>query len=424
MTKLQGAYVGFLSEPHEYQIVQQKFKMDGYNNLNIIPLGHKKVLLQSVVRGEVEELVTSVRWWSTWFDRFEEWSPEAVSNQRYAWLRCFRVPLHAWGEALFKTIGFKFGTFVQVDSSTKNLIRGDLARIKITTENMQMIDSSLAITVMGKKFVIRILEEVGEGMEGLMGRRCVGECLRWRDKPSCRGSNDGGSEMAVVEGSFDGGSDEGWSEVGRNLSGAECQGVGKEHVGCRRMDPVQDREKTEIDPNLLGNISNFNSNKVNQGGVDRLGLHEKVRNDGDNTLKVQGKWDIVPVNPCTSRDYGDEARGLVGSRGEVERENCLAVRREEGVNCNNGPLSFKPMDNILINGVPFSLGPDAQLGGGPLDPIEIQTNVLLSKEVGTTVAVEEDTSNTSDRWRKSKANKKQPIYHQYGSKFLNFQNYI
>jgi RNA recognition motif-containing protein len=51
MTKLQGAYVGFLSEPHEYQIVQQKFKMDGYNNLNIIPLGHKKVLLQSVVRG-------------------------------------------------------------------------------------------------------------------------------------------------------------------------------------------------------------------------------------------------------------------------------------------------------------------------------------------------------------------------------------
>jgi hypothetical protein len=324
---------------------------------------------------------------------------------------------------LFKTIGFKFGTFVEVDSSTKNLIRGDLARIKITTENMQMIDSSLAITVMGKKFVTRILEEVGEGMEGLMGRRCVGECLRWRDEPSCRGSNDGGSEMAVVEGSFDGGSDEGWSEVGRNLSGAECQGVGKEHVGCRRMDPVQDREKTEIDPNLLGNISNFNSNKVNQGGVDRLGLHEKVRNDGDNTLKVQGKWDIVPVNPCTSRDYGDEARGLVGSGGEMDGERNLEVRRMDGVRCNNGLKLTRPMDSVLKEGDPFPLGLGIQLGD-PLDSIETQSVAMLSKEVGTTLVMDGDTSSTTERWRKNKTNKKQPMYHQHGSKFLNFQNYI
>jgi hypothetical protein len=95
VTKLKGSVVGFLSEHRDPHVIQQNFIMDGYPNLKITPLGHLKVLLSSPVMGEVQEVVGSVGWWCTWFERFEEWSPELVSNQRVSWLSSYGVPLHA-----------------------------------------------------------------------------------------------------------------------------------------------------------------------------------------------------------------------------------------------------------------------------------------------------------------------------------------
>jgi hypothetical protein len=77
LAKLIGAFVGFLSEPKERHVIQQIFFMDGYHNIKVPPLGHLIVLLSSAVVGEVQQLVG---WWRTWFDRFEEWSPNLVSN--------------------------------------------------------------------------------------------------------------------------------------------------------------------------------------------------------------------------------------------------------------------------------------------------------------------------------------------------------
>jgi hypothetical protein len=118
LAKLNGAFVGFLSEPKDHLVIQRNFILDGYNNIKITPVGYLKVLISSSVVGEVKEVVGSVGWWCTWFEKFEEWSPNWVSNQRMTWLHCYGVPLHAWGNAIFRTIGFKFGTFVQTDSPT------------------------------------------------------------------------------------------------------------------------------------------------------------------------------------------------------------------------------------------------------------------------------------------------------------------
>jgi hypothetical protein len=81
--------------------------MGGYPKIRIIPLGHLQVLISSDVVGEVQEVVGSVGWWCNWFDRFEAWSPDLVTNQRAVWLSCFGVPLHAWGDAIFKTISLE-----------------------------------------------------------------------------------------------------------------------------------------------------------------------------------------------------------------------------------------------------------------------------------------------------------------------------
>ncbi|GAU44430.1 hypothetical protein TSUD_100770 [Trifolium subterraneum] len=60
--------------------------------------------------------------------------------KRTTWLNSFGVPLHAWGDALFRSLGFKFRTFIEVDLSTKKMLRGDMARIKIVTHNSNLIE--------------------------------------------------------------------------------------------------------------------------------------------------------------------------------------------------------------------------------------------------------------------------------------------
>jgi hypothetical protein len=95
LARLKGSYVGYLSECREHALIQRTFIMDGYHNLKITPLGHLKVLISSTMEGEVKEVVGTVGWWCTWFEKFEEWSPAWVSNHRSVWLSCYGVPLHA-----------------------------------------------------------------------------------------------------------------------------------------------------------------------------------------------------------------------------------------------------------------------------------------------------------------------------------------
>jgi hypothetical protein len=136
--------------------------MDGYHHIKITPLGFLKVLVSSKVEGEVKEVVGAVGWWSTLFERFEEWSPSWASNQRVTWLHCFGVPLHTWGTAIFRSIGYKFGKFIDTDRDTKNMLRGDVAKIQIVTESLKLIDSSFSVVVLGKNLLSVLLRMWGE----------------------------------------------------------------------------------------------------------------------------------------------------------------------------------------------------------------------------------------------------------------------
>jgi hypothetical protein len=267
VAKLSGAFVGFLNEDRDHQAIQQNFILDGYSNVRITPLGHLKVLISSSVAEEVRELVGTVGWWCTWFNRFEEWSPELVSNQRVSWLSCFGVPLHAWGEALFRTLGFKFGTFIKVDDSTKELLRGDVARIKVATTLPMKIDSSVTVSVLGKKFLIKVMEEVGKVEEDRVC--CCVRGLPEQENHSQVGGGDGGSVAAVVEGFSEEGSESDWS-----VGSQEVQVLGKQEGRQRRVRRSMIRvgkgiEVSGKNPNLLGNVLGDGMAKVNQSFVDK-----------------------------------------------------------------------------------------------------------------------------------------------------------
>ncbi|MCH93579.1 DUF4283 domain protein, partial [Trifolium medium] len=280
--------------------------MDGYHNMRVLPLGHQKVLLSSTVEDEVKEVVGSVGWWCTWFDRFEEWSPELVSNQRSIWLRCFGVPLHAWGEALFRTIAFKYGTFIEVDTTTKIMARGDLARIKIVTDKPLLIDANITILVLGKKFVIKVMEEGSDANDERP--KCCGGCSERREVVSSRGSVDGGSALAVIVGSSEEGSDVEWVEG------------------------EQERGVTVCDPIISGNPLVDVVEKVNGLGGDTLEMGEQCCVDKDRSKKVVECLGVVPCSTTLSRDIEGEEIQNVGSVEEREVQADVV-----------GPVVFKPI---------------------------------------------------------------------------------
>ncbi|MCI27514.1 DUF4283 domain protein, partial [Trifolium medium] len=156
-----GAYVGYLVEDKDPLSIQNNFRLGGFPNLKVCPLGFMKVLLWSDKVGEVKEVVEAVGWWCSLFDKVVPWSPDLVINQRVTWLRCYGVPLHAWGNDLFRSIAFKFGRFIEVDEKTKHMLRCDVARVKTVTGGKKIIDSSMAVKVKGQRFEIRVLEETG-----------------------------------------------------------------------------------------------------------------------------------------------------------------------------------------------------------------------------------------------------------------------
>ncbi|GAU47983.1 hypothetical protein TSUD_272280 [Trifolium subterraneum] len=247
---LKSAYVGFLSEAVEVQLLQQYFVMDGYHNVKLTILGHMKVLLSSPHVDEVSDIVRSVGWWSKWFDHFVPWSPASVSHHREVWLSCYGVPLFVWGVSLFKSIAFKFGTFIDIDASTKEMLRGDVARVKVATTTEERIDSSMVILVLGQKFTIRVMEDFGGWYGG--GSRCQA----------------GGS----VEGS-----DGDPSQSCQVLVALEKQAAGKGGNMSPRRKLCQDVDVSGCSPNFLGNSCDSAKALVNEDVLGTLNYAEESR---------------------------------------------------------------------------------------------------------------------------------------------------
>ncbi|MCI15365.1 hypothetical protein A2U01_0036503, partial [Trifolium medium] len=121
VAKLGGAYVGYLIDDKEASTIQNQFWMNGFQSFKICTLGYRKILLWSDRVGEVKEVMESVGWWCSLFEKIVPWSPSLVSNQRVTWICCYGVPLHTWGLDLFRAMAFKFGRFIEVDVQTKQM---------------------------------------------------------------------------------------------------------------------------------------------------------------------------------------------------------------------------------------------------------------------------------------------------------------
>jgi hypothetical protein len=272
-------------------------------------MGYRKILLWSEKKDEVKEMFETVGWLCSLFEKVVPWSPELISNDRVTWLRCFGVPQHAWGVDLFRALAFKYGRFIEVDDCTHKFKRCDFARVKILTNERAVIDSSMAVKVLGRRFDIRVMEEAS--FDSDMNKVCVKRGIGWPEELSSRASGDGQSYQAVVEGISESGSDADVSESCQVLLEIKKHGGSRKVTSGRGKEIVQvGGEMSESFPNNLGNPLVLTTTLVNFDGDKGLGNAAGTEGTGGSWVGVQEEEEggatsdeVVPLFGAKEVDY-------------------------------------------------------------------------------------------------------------------------
>jgi hypothetical protein len=259
LKELKGSFVATLSRENDTRRIQTTLYMEGFRSISVTHLGGRMVLLRSPMIGDVERLLKSKNeCLEYYFSEIKPWSPGIVATQREVWIQVYGIPLHIWGENFFKQVGAKFGSFLDFDEPTASMRRLDVARLKISTDVWEVLDTVIKVEVEESSFNVWVVEEKnGRRHEVVLGD----------------GVFDNGSR--VVPSEVSGGMEDGYGGGAENsgeddLSGNDCDGdttmqvqhgedteAGKPNPTCKRV--TKRRNET-----LLCNksTSSVNSKKV------------------------------------------------------------------------------------------------------------------------------------------------------------------
>jgi hypothetical protein len=276
-------------------------------------------------------------------------------DRRTVWLRCRGVPLHAWDEPLFRSIADSFGSFIELDTSTANRSKLDIARVKISSSKMEFIDKVLNITVMEKKYQIWVVEEGDwEDELGDRGGRCVDE---WASTASSVASAAEREAMVIGEDLSDGGGDDGdGAYVG--AEGIDLDGEGRK----RQFDDTRNGldKSTKVSENFMGQLGNT---QVVGDQVDAVAISIRETCDGfQSQHALGGLLDNGPDGDKWQRhDIIQEVLGVGNVVDPIVTFNSNLELEGDTAGCNEnelgpisvGPNSFRPLS---------ALNPDEDVG--------------------------------------------------------------
>jgi len=143
-------------------VLQRRIFDAGFDNLVIIPMGADKVFLRSLDDSDVSVLLSKVQdFFDNFFSKPVRWSKDMLVRERGAWVRIYGVPLHAWNYDFFKLCVMDCGRLLRVDDITLERDRFDYARILLSTNFLDVINTETQIMVDGVLFDFKIIEEWG-----------------------------------------------------------------------------------------------------------------------------------------------------------------------------------------------------------------------------------------------------------------------
>ncbi|MCI33429.1 DUF4283 domain protein, partial [Trifolium medium] len=119
LKELELSYVGKLALKVEVRRIKTTLYMEGLSHISVTDMGRDMVLIYSPKVGEVEALCKAkADWLIHYFREVSPWLPSSFVDRRETWVKVYGIPLHVWGENLFKVIGRKYGEFLDFDNNT------------------------------------------------------------------------------------------------------------------------------------------------------------------------------------------------------------------------------------------------------------------------------------------------------------------
>jgi hypothetical protein len=203
LKELEQSSVGRLAINVEVKRIRSTLFMEGFAHISVTDMGSKMVLIHSPFVGEVERLwKAKVDWITYYFNKVTPWSPSSFASSREVWVKVYGIPLHVWGENLFKAIGSRYGEFIDFDNNTASRAKLDVARIKMATGFCGEIDDALKIMALGVEYSLRVVEEKGMEQVFMHGDRSAEQEGSWVE------SHNAPVEVMAEDGDGSGGSTE------------------------------------------------------------------------------------------------------------------------------------------------------------------------------------------------------------------------
>jgi hypothetical protein len=196
---LECSYVGRLVHGSNIKNIQLNICLEGVRGIRIASLGDGRVVIFSDSGEDVGLAIRKKSWWEGMLVDILPWAPTMVSSKREVWVRLHGVPLHLWGESVFRRLTQHWGDFIGVDEDTRCRNRFDMARVKLLVSVSETIYFSQVIVVQGISFMVRGLEERGGPLEFVHVHNEVDQ-LQWSEAVSSCDPGDHGKAAMIGNG--------------------------------------------------------------------------------------------------------------------------------------------------------------------------------------------------------------------------------
>lgn len=128
------------------------------DNIQIKSMGGRFLII-TFLSDKVRDEVIKEKWLEYWFEELKPWTDEPAQIERFVWLGCYGMPLNVWNLSTFRTIGSRWGHFLEVDDNTLREVSFEKARLLVVTDETNKIEGQVHLNVNGKGYWIRVEEE-------------------------------------------------------------------------------------------------------------------------------------------------------------------------------------------------------------------------------------------------------------------------
>ncbi|KAF1897902.1 hypothetical protein Lal_00032664 [Lupinus albus] len=158
---LRHSYIDTVFDNIDPKGLKEKLFLDEFYSINCIILGGRQVLLRSGEEGDLKAFIKGKpEWFNSQFCVIRKWEPSDVASERFTWIRCYRVPLHAWEEKFFYNLVPLFGTYLGQDVCTRSKHTLEYGRLFLAIPTNATVDKVLRVKIDNVEYDIRFVEDL------------------------------------------------------------------------------------------------------------------------------------------------------------------------------------------------------------------------------------------------------------------------